>query len=95
MAISEITGMESDAVLLQDIFKFVQTGLDEEGRATGYHESCGVRPKCIDRIRSEGHDLPDELFFGGAMKDAQGEAPEAAPPPTTQIRFTKKKGNSK
>ena len=87
MAISEITGMESDAVLLQDIFKFVQTGIDERGNATGYHESCGVRPKCLDRIRSEGHDVPDDLFFGGKLN--AGGAPEAVPGATAQIRMVR------
>jgi len=73
-AISEITGMESDVVLLQDIFRFVQTGVDENGNAAGYHESCGVRPKVIDHLRSEGHNLPDDLFFKGRL-DAQAPTP--------------------
>ena len=85
MAISEITGMESDAVLLQDIFRFVQTGIDENGNATGYHESCGVRPKCIDRIRAEGHDVPDDLFFGGRLTP-EGTT-ESVPSATAQIRM--------
>ncbi|MEM0982669.1 MAG: CpaF family protein [Planctomycetota bacterium] len=87
MTISEITGMESDAVLLQDIFKFVQTGLDEEGRAVGYHESCGVRPKCLDQIRAEGHDVPDDLFFGGKME--QNGTIDKKPSGTAQIRMIK------
>ena len=66
-AISEITGMESDVVLLQDIFRFVQTGLDEEGNAMGYHEACGVRPKVLTQLQAEGYDLPDELFQKGKL----------------------------
>ena len=86
-AISEITGMESDVVLLQDIFKFKQTGLDDNGSAMGYHEACGVRPKCIEMIRAEGHDLPDELFHKGQL-DAKKERTAAQ----SQIRMVKKKG---
>ena len=29
MNITEVVGMEGDVILLQDIFKFVQTGVDE------------------------------------------------------------------
>jgi pilus assembly protein CpaF len=86
-AISEITGMESDVVLLQDIFKYKQTGLDDEGTAQGYHESCGVRPKCLEQIRAEGHNLPDELFHQGKLDAAKERTPA-----TSQIRMVKKKG---
>ena len=40
-AISEITGMEGDVISMHDIFRFVQTGLDENGVAVGYFESTG------------------------------------------------------
>jgi pilus assembly protein CpaF len=95
MAISEITGMEAEVVLLQDIFKFIQTGIDKEGNATGHHESCGVRPKILERIRAEGHDLSDDLFFQGRLnqdkdkdKDQAKPEPEAPKPTgTAQIRM--------
>ena len=86
-AITEITGMESDVVLLQDIFKFKQTGLDDEGVAQGYHEACGVRPKVIEHLRAEGHNLPDEIFHKGKLEN---EKPRSAA--TAQIRMVKKKG---
>tara|TARA_Y100001933_G_scaffold137179_1_gene136256 strand:- start:129 stop:1505 length:1377 start_codon:yes stop_codon:yes gene_type:complete len=86
-AISEITGMESDVVLLQDIFRYVQTGLDENGSAVGYHEACGVRPKCLEMIRAEGHNLPDELFHQGKLESDKERTPANA-----QIRMVKKKG---
>ena len=86
-AITEITGMESDVVLLQDIFKFKQTGLDNEGVAQGHHEACGVRPKVIEHLRAEGHNLPDEIFHKGKLEN---EKPRSAA--TSQIRMVKKKG---
>ncbi|MAY73344.1 MAG: pilus assembly protein CpaF [Phycisphaerae bacterium] len=95
MAISEITGMESDAVLLQDVFRFVQTGIDDDGNAVGYHESCGVRPKCLERIRSEGFSLPDELFFGGGGSRGADTPTNGSAPATAQIRFTGGKGPKK
>lgn len=86
-AVSEITGMESDVVLLQDIFKFVQTGLDENGTAQGYHEACGVRPKVIEHLRSEGHNLPDEIFQKGKLEEGKERTTA-----NSQIRMIKKKG---
>lgn len=83
-AVSEITGMESDVVLLQDIFRYKQTGIDKDGNADGYHESCGVRPKIIDHLRAEGHDLPDDLFFKGKLDN---EKPRTSA--TAQIRMVR------
>ncbi|MEM7622813.1 MAG: CpaF family protein [Planctomycetota bacterium] len=87
VAVSEITGMESDVVLLQDIFRFNQTGLDSDGNAEGQHESCGVRPKIIEQIRAEGWDLPDELFF----KSKHAPDGSKAPAGSAQLRFTGRK----
>src|SRR4051794_12969262 len=46
-SITEITGMEGEAVCMQDIFRFRQTGVDGEGHAIGQFEACGVRPQCL------------------------------------------------
>jgi pilus assembly protein CpaF len=62
LSIAEITGIEGEIVLLQDIFRFRQTGLDGNGHATGYFESTGVRPKLLDRFEAEGVKLPPEMF---------------------------------
>ena len=60
--IAEVTGMEGDAVLLQDIFRFKQIGISEDGHAEGHFEACGVRPQIIDRLKAEGFVMPDNLF---------------------------------
>lgn len=60
--ITEVVGMESDAVIMQDIFLFVQDGIDEEGRAYGHFEATGVRPSFIDRFQQAGIRLPSNLF---------------------------------
>ncbi len=60
--ITEIAGMENETILMQDIFKFKQTGIDEEGHATGRFEGCGVRPRAMDKMIAEGVELPPEIF---------------------------------
>ena len=52
--IAEVTGMEGDAVCIQDIFVYQQTGVDADGHATGSFEATGVRPRALDKFREEG-----------------------------------------
>jgi pilus assembly protein CpaF len=60
--ITEIVGMENDTIVMQDIFKFIQDGVDENGRAIGKFICCGVRPKCVDRLEQKGIKLPASIF---------------------------------
>ena len=52
--ITEITGREGNQILMQDIFMFEQTGLDEKGRVQGYHTATGNIPQFIDEMRRSG-----------------------------------------
>lgn len=60
--ITEITGMEGTIITLQDIFKWEQYGMDENGRIIGCHLSTGVRPKFADKCKAKGIRLPLEIF---------------------------------
>ena len=60
--ITEVLNMEQETVIMQDVFLFVQDGIDEEGRAFGHFESTGVRPAFMDRLESAGVRLPGNLF---------------------------------
>jgi pilus assembly protein CpaF len=62
VSIAEITGMEHEVVLMQDIFRFVQTGIDADGHAKGQFQASGVRPSVMHRFESEGVELDPELF---------------------------------
>ena len=54
--------MEQDTVIMQDIFLFVQDGIDENGKTFGHFESTGVRPASMDRLEAAGIRLPGNLF---------------------------------
>ena len=60
--ITEVLNMEQDTVIMQDIFLFVQEGIDENGRAFGHFQSTGVRPAFMHRLESAGVRLPANLF---------------------------------
>jgi pilus assembly protein CpaF len=60
--ITEILGMEQDTIVMQDIYHYVQEGIDESGRAFGRFEATGVRPNFMDRLESAGVRLPSSAF---------------------------------
>ncbi|HTH77097.1 MAG TPA: CpaF family protein [Trinickia sp.] len=62
MSIQEITGMEGEIINMQEIYAFKRTGVNAEGKITGYFSATGVRPKFCDRLAAFGVALPDDLF---------------------------------
>jgi pilus assembly protein CpaF len=60
--ITEITGMESDVVSMQDIFMFEKGGVSSEGRKLGIFTSTGIRPKFAEKLETAGFDLPLNMF---------------------------------
>jgi pilus assembly protein CpaF len=63
-SISEITGMEGDIISMQEIFMFEKIGISAEGKVIGKFRATGVRPKCSDRLRAAGIQLPATMFEG-------------------------------
>lgn len=60
--ISEIMGMESDIIVLQDLFQFVQDGFDDKNLVIGHFETTGVVPNFMEKLRNHGENLPTTLF---------------------------------
>lgn len=60
--ITEVQGMEGQTITLQDLFIFEQTGLTGEGKVKGVLRGCGIIPKCIEKLRAHGENLPVEVF---------------------------------
>ncbi len=69
-AITEVVGMEQETIVLQDIYRFVQDGINEEGKAYGHFECTGVRPTFMDRLESAGVRLPASAFRERKIMDA-------------------------
>ena len=61
--VTEITGMEGDVISAQDIFQFVQTGVDSEGKVEGYFECTGIRPRVTETLEACGINLGDDFFL--------------------------------
>jgi pilus assembly protein CpaF len=60
--ITEVVGMEQETIVMQDIFKFTQEGVDERGRAVGCFNATGIRPTFMTRLESSGVRLPASAF---------------------------------
>src|SRR5215211_4290869 len=60
--ITEVQGMEGDVVVLQDVFLFEQTGLDERGKIIGQLRPTGIRPKFVEVFESQNIYLPPNIF---------------------------------
>src|SRR4051812_8116794 len=61
-SITEVLNMEQDVIIMQDIFRYRQLGIDQNGRAYGQFEATGVRPTFVPRLEQKGIKLPSNLF---------------------------------
>lgn len=59
--VSEVLGMEGETILMQDIFQFVEEDF-VNGKIIGSLLPTGIRPKVLDRFKSDQITLPRDLF---------------------------------
>ena len=62
VAISEVTGLEGQNVVMQDIFAFRQTGVDEHGVVTDIFRPTGAVPTFYEHLKSRGLRLNPAMF---------------------------------
>jgi pilus assembly protein CpaF len=62
ISVSEVTGIEDESIVMQDIFTFERRGLDESGKVRGTFRATGVRPLFADRLATAGARLRPALF---------------------------------
>ena len=60
--ITEVQKMEGDTIVLQDLFKYVQTGIDDNGKSVGYYESSGLQPMFLQKFKMNGVELPKSFL---------------------------------
>jgi pilus assembly protein CpaF len=72
--ITEVSGLEGDTVVMTDIFKFEQTGIDSSGIILGDLKPTGIRPLFTPRLEANGFKLSPEVFganLANMLKDRQ------------------------
>jgi pilus assembly protein CpaF len=61
-AISEVRGMEGDAIALEDVFRFEQEGFDPDGRVVGRFVATGIVPAFYQDLQQRGVAVNPEVF---------------------------------
>ena len=59
--VAEVQGMEGDSIVMQDIFTFEQTGL-QNGRVMGILKPTGIRPRFVEKFQVNNIELPANIF---------------------------------
>ncbi|OJV66645.1 MAG: type II secretion system protein E [Clostridiales bacterium 38-18] len=60
--ITEVLGMEGEVIILQDIFKFDQKGVDARGQVIGDFVFTGIMPSCLKELREHGIHINPSIF---------------------------------
>lgn len=61
-AITEVTGMEGNQIVMQDIFAFVQTGVGPDGKIIGEMKPTGAIPTWLDQAKNRGIEVDMKMF---------------------------------
>jgi pilus assembly protein CpaF len=64
-AITEVQGMESDVITLQNVFEFQVEGVAADGKVTGCFRPTGLRPAFIHKFEKRWVELPSGMFREG------------------------------
>lgn len=62
MAITEVTGLEGQQIVMQDLFTFKQAGIDENGKILGEFKPTGAMPTFFDTLKYRGMNLDPGIF---------------------------------
>jgi len=60
--VTELVGLEGEQITMQDIFEFVQTGVDEDGHVQGHFRPTGAVPTFLEEIYSRGLTINRDMF---------------------------------
>jgi pilus assembly protein CpaF len=61
-SVTEIVGMENDVITMQELFRYVQTGIDDKGKVLGYFTATGCVPTFMEELRVRGCQLDPGIF---------------------------------
>jgi pilus assembly protein CpaF len=62
VSLQEVTGMEGDVVMMQEIFRFERHGIDADGDVVGSIVATGIRPSFTEKLELSGIKVDGTLF---------------------------------
>jgi pilus assembly protein CpaF len=61
--IAEVIGVDHEGVILKEIFRFEQSGVDQEKRVIGRFLSTGYQPQFLERLHARGIEVQANSWF--------------------------------
>ncbi|MBQ3972439.1 MAG: CpaF family protein, partial [Selenomonadaceae bacterium] len=62
--VTEVQKMEGDTIVLQDLFRYTQSYIDENGKSVGSYVATGLQPGFLEKFRMNGVEVPGSIFQG-------------------------------
>jgi pilus assembly protein CpaF len=62
MRISEISGMEGEMIMMQDLFEFVRADTTPAGKINGAFQSTGIRSVYAQRLETAGYKAESKVI---------------------------------
>ena len=69
--ITEVQHLEENIITLQDLYKYVPEGLDENGKVIGHFQATGLRPNFMEKFIVNGVEMPQSLQGQTMMDERQ------------------------
>ena len=69
VAITEVTALEGNQIVMQDLFAFRQTGLGDRGKIIGSFAPTGAMPTFYDRLVGMGLSVDPKMFNPDSLED--------------------------
>ncbi len=91
LSITEVTGIQGDAISLGEIFKFKETGYDKNRKILGQFQATGYIPTFLQKLTDKGVIVPRDLF-SNEQKPAQPNSAANAPAAGQKTQVVKKTG---
>ncbi len=87
--ITEMHGKKGDEIQSTDLFRYVQTGVDENGKVQGVFAPTGNLPTFFHEFQAKGVPVEEDIFMKGAVKLKEDGEPDReslmrVPPPPAQ-----------
>ena len=77
--ITEMTGQKDGVIQSVDLFRYVQTGVDENGKVEGFFAPTGNIPSFFGDFKAKGVPLPEDIFTKNAVPFDENGKPLLTP----------------
>lgn len=85
--ITEMHGQKDGQIQSTDLFRYVQTGVDENGKVQGMFAPTGNLPTFFNDFKAKGVPVPEDVFLKGAIRFDADDNPilPGNPPPPPKV----------